>query len=81
MGTRLVELSMYQTWEEEFAERIGAPKYGANQADLIGRPYEFKVSYFPIKWVGTTAAPVRIDGRSRTNAGSPRGPVWSILWG
>jgi kynurenine formamidase len=27
--------------------------------DQIGRPIGFKVSCFPIKWVGTTAAPVR----------------------
>lgn len=27
--------------------------------DQIGRPHGFKVSCFPIKWVGTTAAPVR----------------------
>jgi kynurenine formamidase len=27
--------------------------------DQIPRPYGFKVAAFPIKWVGTTAAPVR----------------------
>jgi kynurenine formamidase len=27
--------------------------------DKIGRPHGFKVAVFPVKWIGTTAAPVR----------------------
>jgi kynurenine formamidase len=27
--------------------------------EQIGRPYGFQLSVLPIKWVGTTAAPVR----------------------
>jgi kynurenine formamidase len=27
--------------------------------EQIGRPYGFKLALFPVKWVGTTAAPVR----------------------
>lgn len=31
----------------------------ANLDKLLDKPYGFKVSAFPIKWVGTTAAPIR----------------------
>ena len=27
--------------------------------EQIGRPYDFTLAWFPVKWVGTTAAPVR----------------------
>lgn len=30
-----------------------------NNLDKIGRPHGFKISAFPVKWAGTTAAPVR----------------------
>jgi len=50
-----------QFWEAHLVMREREYYHIENMTnfDQIPRPYGFKVAAFPIKWVGTTAAPVR----------------------